>query len=489
MNDPAPDADEPDRTPEPSASRDDDAFVTPGYELQRRASLAKDRRDFQALDSAVGSARRAEGLQLLALGRLMERTCGPPAGPPSRDLEFAFRSLRLEVSARYKLSEYAAARLLNIAHQAGTLFRSAVNVLLAGEINSTNLRVVVEEGAPFGLEPSGPLAIKRSRYETAVLDHARIEPSNRLRPIARRLALEFSELNEDARNEEAAARRSVCVSDLPDGMAELRAYLPAAVAYGIRDRIRQIAKSVVLLEAKSGPAVPEKAQDPRPRKRPQVEADVMADLLLRGVTDAGATPDPADGDEPIGGSPGSAAGELRPALGIGVSAHIQVIIPAHTLGERGEARRTDGIPELVGYGPIGSTAARELAGGERVWDAVSVDPDGAVLSVDRYRPSAEIRRLLAARDLHCRAPGCRIRASKCDLDHTKAAVIGGETRTDNLAHLCRGHHTLKHNSPWKVEQQPGGVLKWVSPTGTEHIERPPSRVRFRTARDEEPDAF
>ena len=32
---------------------------------------------------------------------------------------------------------------------------------------------------------------------------------------------------------------------------------------------------------------------------------------------------------------------------------------------------------------------------------------------------------------------------------------------------------LKHHSPWHVEQHPGGVLEWTSPTGREYSDRPP----------------
>ena len=112
-----------------------------------------------------------------------------------------------------------------------------------------------------------------------------------------------------------------------------------------------------------------------------------------------------------------------------------------------------------------------------------MDGSGTVLSVDRYRPTPEMKRMLSARDLHCRAPGCGVPAHRCDIDHTVDAALGGKTSTDNLAHLCRGHHTLKHHSDWQVEQLANGVMKWTSPSGRDHFDRPPSRVRFRPTTD------
>lgn len=120
----------------------------------------------------------------------------------------------------------------------------------------------------------------------------------------------------------------------------------------------------------------------------------------------------------------------------------------------------------------------------RAWERVSVDDAGRVIAVDRYRPSAEMTRLLIARDLHCRATGCRVPAIRCDADHTVDAALGGPTSTTNLAHLCRGHHTVKHHTDWDVAQEPGGVVKWTSPTGREYRDKPPSRVRFRRTSDE-----
>ncbi|KAA9133847.1 HNH endonuclease [Microbacterium caowuchunii] len=64
-------------------------------------------------------------------------------------------------------------------------------------------------------------------------------------------------------------------------------------------------------------------------------------------------------------------------------------------------------------------------------------------------------------------------AIRSDIDHTRDYADGGPTEAGNLAHLCRGHHTLKHATPWKVRQLPHGILEWTSPAGHTYTDHPP----------------
>jgi hypothetical protein len=187
-----------------------------------------------------------------------------------------------------------------------------------------------------------------------------------------------------------------------------------------------------------------------------VEAeDGMADLIARlPAVEAYAIHDLLSADERT-----LFAGSTAEA----VQARVQVIVPIDSRS----------ICELVGSGPIGDDVARSIAAETVHWDRVTVrQGTGEVIAVDRYRPSEQMRRLLGARDRHCRFPGCRVPASRCDIDHTVDAAHGGPTSTDNLAHLCRGHHVLKHHSEWRVVQESGGTLRWTSPTGRQHLDRP-----------------
>ncbi|WP_259614140.1 MULTISPECIES: HNH endonuclease signature motif containing protein [Microbacterium] len=130
--------------------------------------------------------------------------------------------------------------------------------------------------------------------------------------------------------------------------------------------------------------------------------------------------------------------------------------------------------EIDGCTPIDRTTARKLAGVASGWDRILTHPvTGAVLAVDRYRPNADLRRHLRARDQRCRFPGCGYPPAECDIDHHRDAALGGETTAENLGHLCRRHHVLKHQSAWHVEARGGGLYAWTSPAGKLYIDRPP----------------
>lgn len=92
---------------------------------------------------------------------------------------------------------------------------------------------------------------------------------------------------------------------------------------------------------------------------------------------------------------------------------------------------------------------------------------GTALSYGRehYRAPADLDGFVRVRDGQCRFPGCSRRAERADLDHTVDWAHGGATSAANLAVLCRHHHRLKHESGWRVAQEPGGVMRWTSPIG------------------------
>lgn len=110
-----------------------------------------------------------------------------------------------------------------------------------------------------------------------------------------------------------------------------------------------------------------------------------------------------------------------------ITAQIQVTVPALTLAGDPSGRPAS----LTGHGPIDPDIARRLAGLAPGWDRVFTDPySGEVLAVNRYRPSAQIKRYLAARDERCRAPACTRPVHRCDCDHTVAAADGGPTEAE-----------------------------------------------------------
>ncbi|WP_236828895.1 HNH endonuclease signature motif containing protein, partial [Blastococcus sp. MG754426] len=90
-----------------------------------------------------------------------------------------------------------------------------------------------------------------------------------------------------------------------------------------------------------------------------------------------------------------------------------------------------------------------------------------------YRPTAGQRRFLHVRDRHCRMPGCRRRAARCDIDHATAHAHGGPTDCWNLCCLCRRHHRIKTSARgWAFTLLPDGQLAVRTPSGVSRTTRP-----------------
>jgi hypothetical protein len=117
---------------------------------------------------------------------------------------------------------------------------------------------------------------------------------------------------------------------------------------------------------------------------------------------------------------------------------------------------------------------------------------GIVLSVgrDKYRPPADLRRLVRWRSETCMAPGCTIPASRCEIDHRIAWIEGGTTELNNLNPLCKGHHTVKHHGRWRVQPDgTGGALTWTSPAGRTYQVHPERPVVMFTPTDQDTPPF
>lgn len=385
--------------------------------------------------------------------------------------DLPYRALRAELATALSRSEHAVEAELNVAHQLTQRFPGTLAELEGGAISLAHARVIAEASAPIGPSPDAQTKARRTAYEHEVLVEARTETANRLRPIAQRIAARHTETTPSEQHEEALKMRSVRVIDLEDGMSDLIARLPSLEAHAIHDRLTRLAKQAEAAAAAAVPATPSTPSDSAPvssshvagrSSRDAVRADALIDLLLASNPTA-----------LFAGAPSEA-----------VRGHVQLVVSPATVSSpvpdcEGSLASPIHDVELVGYGPLAPRAATAVAAHTETWQQLSVNPEsGAVLAVDRYRPSAEMQRLLGGRDLHCRFPGCRRPLANCDLDHTIDAALGGATATNNLAHLCREHHVLKHQTDWSVEQLPNGNLEWRSPTGRTHVDRPPSRVRF-----------
>ncbi|HEU5038885.1 MAG TPA: DUF222 domain-containing protein [Nocardioides sp.] len=111
--------------------------------------------------------------------------------------------------------------------------------------------------------------------------------------------------------------------------------------------------------------------------------------------------------------------------------------------------------KLPGDQSLSAAAVRRLACDADLIPLV-LGSRGQVLDVGRTQRlvTTAIWLALIARDRHCTFPGCQRLPSACDAHHVVHWADGGPTSLDNLALLCRRHHTMAHQTAWRLEIDP-----------------------------------
>jgi hypothetical protein len=353
------------------------------------------------------------------------------------------RSVRLELAAALRVTEHVAQTMIVLAEALVHRYPQVLESLAGARMTERHAEILVE--AVELVEPH-----LRDRVLLAALGLAETESVGSFRRAMRKLVDSVRVATLPERHEEALQARRVVVEPADDGMAWLSAYLPAVEARAIHGRVTAIAKVLG-------------AREQETRSLDQLRADVLGDLLIEGETG------------------------VHPAEARGIRATVAVTVPALALLDDVRGVEGGGSATVEGVGPIPLERARELCGGAEGWMRILTHPEtGMVLSVGReqYRPPSALRRLVRWRADRCMAPGCGIPASRCEIDHTVAWEHGGQTALDNLAPLCKGHHTVKHHGGWIVRHVDGsgGALEWTSPAGRRYRVEPERRVPvFRAA--------
>jgi len=341
------------------------------------------------------------------------------------------REVLAELAAALHVGERTVSNWLGDGAALVRTYSATLDALRAGRIDERHASAIIDAGMPLTAE-------NRAEYERLILPIAETETAPATRQYARTIAarLQPDIVDENARR--ALAERCVRAFDLDDGVGRLLLDGPAVLIHAIYDRLTSMGVAQAEVDAAEEDS---DAAAPDERTLDQRRADIMCDMLLTGAPAAG-------GDTGLGA----------------IRATVQVTTPILTLAG------VDDDPVLLdGHSPIDTETARELAASAPCWQRVMTHPVTAEpLRLDTYRPSKRLRRLLGARDQHCRWPGCRRPGRKSEFDHTIPWEDGGPTCAGNLEALCKKHHSLKHASLWTVIQLGGGTLEFVSPTRRRH---------------------
>ncbi|MDR6906238.1 hypothetical protein J2X63_001924 [Agromyces sp. 3263] len=385
------------------------------------------------LERAVRSAQAEQFRSIEIARRLAAEVEGVTDDSSFNDREFATRSFVAELATTLVVHEATAGRLIADATQLCGTFAATLDALSAGTIAVPQVRSLLEVASGLPGDHAGA-------FEAAALAGVARETPSAFRRRIRRLRERIHPEPSDARHERARDERRVILESDADGMAWLSMYLEAERGVAIMAHLDVLADAV-------------NDSDGDPRTRRQRLVDLAGDLLL-GRTVVGAA--------------GRAGADSSP-LGV-VRPRVYVTVPVLTL-----LGHSDEPAELDGHGPIPAETARRLAAHAPSFHRILTHPEtGASLSYGRtrYRVPADLAGYLRVRDGGCRFPGCSRRAAGCDVDHTLDWAAGGATRHDNLAHLCRKHHRLKHHTGWRVSQLPDGDIRWTSPAGRAHVSTP-----------------
>lgn len=186
---------------------------------------------------ATRALAQAQSHQMAVLAELQEVVLECERGP--QETAVMLRSVATECAVPAGLSDRTVLTLMGSAHALCYLFPDTFTALADGQVSLPHVRVIVDEAA--ALTP-----VQRAQYEAKCLVQAVETTPGRLVKKARAIAESLQPRSVDERHYDAAAARTVWVKDLPDGMAELGAILPAVLAYAAKSRIDRIAKSVKL---------------------------------------------------------------------------------------------------------------------------------------------------------------------------------------------------------------------------------------------------
>jgi hypothetical protein len=484
--------------------------------------------DAELIDTVVGfervaawaGARQAALLAEFARRRSADYSQPTRSDAPSRGSEFAPD----EVGVALRLSRTTATGRLVMAQVLVADLPGTLAAWEAGTLDVLKVRAITETSYLLTSE-------QRAALEARVLPRAGQQTLSQLRAALARAVLAIDPDGAEARYRERRKDRRVVVSPDEEGMASLWALLSAPDATAAYQRLCELARGLgaddprgmdarradLLVELLTGRRCATTGDWPTDCDRDDHSAPTSTTFPDAGAT-VGATDAECAGDDPASGPAagpgvqtsttegtctesgargtssagatdqdpadrgGHCCGATHGGVGLGKPL-VSVIVPIIMLLGLDEQPG-----ELVGYGPIPASLAREIAA-EGTWRRLLTDPlSGTLLDHGRttYTPPRGLADFVRARDVYCRFPPCQQRAATADLDHTVPYESGvGSTSEHNLYAACRHHHWLKtHAHGWDVEQRLDGRVTFTAPTGHSYISLP---HEYRTDTEPQPD--
>ena len=394
-----------------------------GETLTRFDGQADSGADLVALVAALEHLKcRAEGAQVMASVALdaMQRTEQAAAGVP---VERQGQGVGLQLALARRESHHRGRQHLGLARALASELPCTLQALRCGQITEWRATVVARETACLSRE-------HRAEVDRSLGDVLHQAGERELVGELRRMAYRLDAESVVARRRRAESERAVWLRPAPDTMTYLTALLPVAEGVGVFAALTRAADTA------------RAAGDERSR------GQAMADLL---VTRALGQPD--------GGRPQ-------------VPVTVNVVVSDQVLLGRGDA---DGIAEVVGYGPVPGSLARDLASAGPAADVAlrrlyARPVDGGLVAMDsrsRCFP-AGLAELIRLRDRTCRTPWCD--APIRHTDHVHPFADGGSTVLANGQGLCEACNHAKQAPGWtqRVEAGPRHEVVTTTPTGERH---------------------
>jgi hypothetical protein len=310
-----------------------------------------------------------------------------------------------------KLSGGAAMERVGVARQLNQLpkFEAALS---RGEIGYQHVAVMAKSA-----EHVGAAAVRKE--EAKLLEVARTMDPGQFTGVAKSFEHRVDAEGVLAEANRAYARRYLHISEPKDGTVRLDGLLDAEGGATLKTALGALMK-------------PSKNDD---RSSGQRQADALVEVSRRQLSGKG-LPD--------------VAGQ-RPHLIIRASADTVAGLPGAPAGE------------LVLGGTIPAETVRRVACDAAITLITGRGELEHEISHASRTISASLRRKLEARDDRCVFEGCDMPARWTDGHHLIHWADGGPTTLENLALLCRGHHTKVHEEGWRLRRRNEGGYTAIPP--------------------------